>query len=83
MRFGGTRSRCFLIKQGSQSCVARLNLEGMGDDIAVLAMAAEDFPLLEQAKERAGSDPDKWVPAYKAIRAERRDTQATRKEAEQ
>ena len=63
-------SRMFLVKQGSQSAVARLDLEGMGDDIAVLAMAAEDFPLLEAAKAQAGQHPDQWVPAFKALRRE-------------
>jgi len=65
----GLMSRKFLIKQGSQSSVAKLDLNGMGDDIAVLAMAAEDFPYLEQAKREAGNHPDQWVPAYKVLRA--------------
>ena len=65
----GLQSRAFLVKQGSQSTVAKLDLNGMGDDIAVLAMAAEDFPFLEEAKKQSGSDPDAWIPLYKQLRA--------------
>jgi type IV secretion system protein VirB4 len=68
----GLYSRMFLIKQGSQSCVAKLDLHGMGDDIAVLAMAQDDFPLLEAAKAQAGHHPDQWVPAFKELRARSR-----------
>ena len=68
----GLQSRMFLIKQGSQSNIAKLDLNGMADDIAVLAMAAEDFPFLEAAKRQAGDDPDAWVPVYKALRKEGR-----------
>lgn len=64
----GLQSRMFLVKQGSQSNVAKLDLNGMGDDIAVLAMAAEDFEFLRQAKATAGNHPDQWVPAYKVLR---------------
>jgi type IV secretion system protein VirB4 len=68
----GLQSRQFLVKQGSQSSVAKLDLNGMGDDIAVLAMAAEDFPYLNAAKKQAGTDPDKWVPLYKTLRKQGR-----------
>lgn len=68
----GLQSRMFLVKQGSQSSIAKLDLNGMGDDIAVLAMAAEDFTFLEAAKAQAGSHPDQWVPAYKALRKQGR-----------
>lgn len=68
----GLQSRMFLIKQGSQSCIAKLDLNGLGDDIAVLAMAAEDFQYLDAAKAEAGSHPDQWVPVYKRLRREGR-----------
>lgn len=69
----GLQSRMFLVKQGSQSSIAKLDLNGMGDDIAVLAMAAEDFPILDAAKAQAGSHPDQWVPAYKILRKKARE----------
>lgn len=68
----GLQSRMFLIKQGSQSSIAKLDLNNMGDDIAVLAMAAEDFPFLEAAKAQAGSHPDNWIPVYKELRKQGR-----------
>lgn len=68
----GLQSRMFLVKQGSQSCVAKLDLNGMGEDIAVLAMAAEDFQFLEAAKQKVGNDPDLWIPLYKELRKEGR-----------
>lgn len=68
----GLESRKFLVKQGSQSSIAKLDLEGMGDDIAVLAMAADEFPILEAAKAQAGTHPDQWVPAYKELRKKAR-----------
>lgn len=65
----GLQSRKFLVKQGSQASIAKLDLNGMGDDIAVLAMAQDDFPILEEAKRRAGNHPDAWVPVFKELRA--------------
>lgn len=65
----GMQSRKFLIKQGSQSNVAKLDLAGMGDVIAVLAMAAEDFKFLDAAKKQVGSHPDDWIPLYTKLRS--------------
>jgi type IV secretion system protein VirB4 len=64
----GMQSRKFLVKQGSQSNVAKMDLAGMGDIIAVLAMAAEDFPFLEAAKKQCGNEPDAWIPVYTELR---------------
>lgn len=71
----GLQSRMCLIKQGNQSNIAKLDLGGMSDDIAVLAMAAEDFPFLEEAKKQAGDHPDDWVPLYKTLRRKARSTE--------
>jgi type IV secretion system protein VirB4 len=64
----GLQSRMFLIKQGSQSSIAKLDLEGLGEYIAVLAMAAEDFAYLDAAKAEVGTHPDAWVPRYSELR---------------
>ncbi|MDD2892532.1 MAG: hypothetical protein PHF20_01265 [Halothiobacillaceae bacterium] len=64
----GMASRRFIIKQGSQTNVAKLDLNGMSDVMSVLAMAAEDFKYLEEAKRRMGEHPDEWVPMYKKLR---------------
>lgn len=68
----GIASRRFIIKQGSQTNVAKLDLNGMGDVMSVLAMAAEDFKYLEAAKKRMGNNPDEWVPMYKKLRQDDR-----------
>lgn len=64
----GLQSRMFMIKQGSMSCLAKLDLHGMGDEIAVLAMDAEDFPYLDAAKRTKGNHPDSWIPEYRVLR---------------
>ena len=60
----------FLIKQGNQSSIAKLDLEGLGDDIAVMAMAKADFAYLDEAKAQVGNNPDNWIPLYKRLRRE-------------
>jgi type IV secretion system protein VirB4 len=64
----GLQDYKFLVKQGGQASIVKLNLGDVLEDIAVLAMAAEDFPLLEAAKAQAGDHPDAWVPVYKDLR---------------
>jgi len=64
----GMQSRKFLIKQGSQSNVAKLDLSGMSDIISVLAMSAEDFKYLDAAKSQVGEEPDNWIPLYVKLR---------------
>ena len=68
----GLQSRMFMVRQGSQSSITKLDLNGMGEDIAVLAMAEEDFQYLESAKLEAGNNPDSWIPLYKQLRKEGR-----------
>jgi len=66
----GVADRKVLIKQGSQSNVVGLNMSDCLDYISVLAMAADEFPLLAAAKAAAGDHPDAWVPRYIAMRRE-------------
>lgn len=65
-------SRKYMIKQGSQSCIAKIDLSGLEDYIAVLAMAKDDFPFLDQAKAQVGRHPDDWIPAYLELRQQHR-----------
>lgn len=69
MKSLGMQSRKFLVKQGSQTNVAKLDLAGMGDIISVLAMAAEDFKYLDAAKAEVGEQPDDWIPLYVKLRS--------------
>lgn len=61
-------SRAFLIKQGSRSVVARLDLSGMDDVIAVLSGRAETLPVMERAIAAKGERPEDWLPYFQAHR---------------
>lgn len=58
----------FLVKQGSQSSIVKLDMSAVTDYIPVLAMAQDDFPYLDAAKAQVGNDPDKWVPLFQEMR---------------
>lgn len=55
----------FLVKQGSQSAIAQMNLTGMTDEINILSGTPDNSKLLVEIIERLGTrDPDKWLPVY-------------------
>ena len=54
----------FLLKQGNNSVVARLNLKGMEDDIAVLSANLARVLLLDEIRSRVGDVPSDWLPRY-------------------
>ena len=57
-------SRRFLVKQGSASVVAELNLKGFDDELAVLSGTTANVAIVEQAIADAGSDPAAWLPVF-------------------
>jgi len=57
-------SRRFLIKQGLTSAVAKLDLSGLDDEIAVLSGRTETVNLLSKILEEVGHDPDTWLPIF-------------------
>jgi len=57
-------SRCFLIKQGKEAVVARLDLSGMKDAISVLSGRAETVRKLDAIRAKVGDDPSIWLPIY-------------------
>jgi len=57
-------SRQFLIKQGINSAVAKLDLKGMDDEIAVLSGRTETVNLLSEIRREVGEDPDVWLPVF-------------------
>lgn len=59
-------SRCFLVKQGHTSIVAKLDLGGMSDELSVLSGRAETLAVMEDAITRAGTDPAAWLPLFYA-----------------
>ncbi len=58
-------SRYFLVKQGEDSVVARIDLNGMGEIIEVLSARAHTVRLLDRIRDEVGDDPDKWLPIFR------------------
>jgi len=62
-------SRYFLIKQGTDAVVAKLDLRGMDDIINVLSGRADTVLLLYDIMRETGYDPEDWLPVfYKKVR---------------
>ncbi len=57
-------SRFFLVKQGSDVVVARIDLTGMADAINVLSGRAETVGILDEVRAEVGDDPDNWLPVF-------------------
>lgn len=57
-------SRFFLVKQGNDAVVARIDLSGMDDVIQILSGRAETVRLLDEIRKEVGEDPDKWMPIF-------------------
>ncbi len=57
-------SRFFLVKQGTDAVVARLDLKGMGDIINVLSGRSETVLLLYDIIREHGEDPQSWLPIF-------------------
>jgi type IV secretion system protein VirB4 len=55
-------ARCFLIKHANESVVARLNLSGMPDLLAVLSGRERTVRLLDDLRAEVGDDPAAWLP---------------------
>lgn len=55
-------SRCFLIKHGDHSVVARLNLAGLERHLVVLSGAEASVRRLDALRETLGDDPAVWLP---------------------
>lgn len=57
-------SRFFLLKQGKDVVVARIDLRGMDDIVNVLSGRAETVRILRKIREEVGEDPDIWLPLF-------------------
>ncbi|HVY84323.1 MAG TPA: VirB4 family type IV secretion/conjugal transfer ATPase [Caulobacterales bacterium] len=55
-------SRCFLVKHGADSVVARLNLNGMEEIVTVLSGRERTVRLLDELRSELGDDPAAWMP---------------------
>jgi len=58
------QSRQFLIKQGLDSVVAELRLDGLDDDLAILSGRTETVELLDCIRARVGDDPAAWLETF-------------------
>ncbi len=57
-------SRYFLVKQGKDVVVARIDLSGMEDIIMVLSGRAETVVILDEVRKEVGDDPEQWLPIF-------------------
>ena len=55
-------ARCFLIKHGNDSVVARLNLSGMPELLMVLSGREASVRRLDEIRAQVGDDPAAWLP---------------------
>lgn len=57
-------SRYFLVKQGVNAVIARVNLSGMDNIINVLSGRAETVVIVDELIAKYGPDPVKWLPEF-------------------
>lgn len=57
-------SRCFLLRHGSDSVIARLDLSGMDEFIDILSGRSETVRIVENIIDEHGSSPDSWLPHF-------------------
>lgn len=57
-------SRFFLIKQGNDSVIARVDLSGMSDIISILSGRASTVLILDEVRKQYGDDPNVWIPIF-------------------
>jgi type IV secretion system protein VirB4 len=55
-------AHCFLIKHGTDSVVARLDLSGERDMLTILSGRERTVRLLDEIRAEAGDDPAVWLP---------------------
>jgi type IV secretion system protein VirB4 len=54
-------SRCFLIKHGRDSVVARLDLSGEADILTILSGRESTVRIFDELIETTGTDPERWL----------------------
>jgi type IV secretion system protein VirB4 len=57
-------SRFFLIKQGTNAVVARIDLSGMDNVVNVLSGRSETVLLLNEIRKEVGDKPGDWLPIF-------------------
>jgi type IV secretion system protein VirB4 len=59
-----TGSRMFLVKQGHNSVVAKLDLKGFDAELAVLSARKANIERMHRLIEEYGEDPTHWLPPF-------------------
>ena len=57
-------SRFFLVKQGKDVVVARIDLSEMDDVINILSARAETVSILDEIRAEVGDAPEAWMPIF-------------------
>ncbi|RZI46018.1 VirB4 family type IV secretion/conjugal transfer ATPase [Rickettsiales endosymbiont of Peranema trichophorum] len=65
-------SRYFLIKQGNDAIVAKIDLSGMEDAVNILSGRAETVVILDEVRNQYGDDPKVWLPMFQQRIKERK-----------
>jgi type IV secretion system protein VirB4 len=61
-------SRKFLIKQGTESATAELNLKGFEDELAIISGTTDNVLLLDRLIQEVGPNPGDWRPRFQKER---------------
>ena len=61
-------SRCFLVRHGNESVIAKLDLSGLDQFVSVLSGRTETVRMAEDIMNEHGTDPDIWLPLFHQTR---------------
>lgn len=64
VRSGKPENGDVLIKKGTESIMAKLNLAGMNDMLSVLSSSADNVKVCRESIEEFGTDPQIWLPHF-------------------
>lgn len=57
-------SRCFLVKHGTDSVIAKLDLTGLDDFIAILSGRTQTVQFMHELIQKHGPEPKKWLHPF-------------------
>ena len=57
-------TRYFLIKQGNDAVVAKIDLSGMSEVIDILSGRADTVIILDEIRKKYGDNPNIWIPKF-------------------
>ena len=59
-----TESRCFLLRHGEDSVIAKLDLSGLDEFIGVLSGRTATVSIVDELRRQHGDEPDAWLPLF-------------------